>query len=73
MHLSYHFYTILYIVGAQFYTLFYALFGLGHHDPGRIIPPELRKGILVLCTVPLLITRSQSENNGLGWGYHGFG
>ena len=27
--LSVHFYTIRYIVGTQFYTLFYALFGLG--------------------------------------------
>jgi hypothetical protein len=70
--LSVHFYTILYIVGTQFYTLFYALFGLGP-SRFRYNNPLDERVFWVLCTVPLLIIRPQSENNGLGWGCHGFG
>jgi hypothetical protein len=69
---SVHFYTILYIISTQFYTLFYALFGLG---PSRFRYNNPLEGrvFCVLCTVPLLIIRPQTENNVLGWGCHGFG
>jgi hypothetical protein len=71
-HLSVHFYIIPYIVGTQFYTLFYALFGL---EPSRCWynNPLEERVFCVLCTVPLLIICPQSENNGLGWGHHSFG
>jgi hypothetical protein len=52
--LSVYFYTILYIVGTQFYALFYVLFGSG---PSRFRYNNLSKArvFCVLCTIPLLI------------------
>jgi hypothetical protein len=64
-NISIHFYIILYIVGTQFYTLLYALFGFGWSRFRYNNPPEERV-FWVLCTVGPLIIRPQSENDGLG-------